>query len=86
VLRAHRPRIRRLDSDVFECRAVELSQNRGKFERHAQRVQTTAYVNNAAFHDDVAALEAELEKYVADLAAWQHQVWLCILFSSVLLF
>lgn len=59
---------------MFECRAVELSQNRGKFERHAQRVQTTAYTNNAAFHEEVAALEAALETYVTDLTNWQHQV------------
>jgi hypothetical protein len=38
VLRAHRPRVRRVESDVYEPRAVELTANRGMYERHAQRV------------------------------------------------
>jgi hypothetical protein len=72
VLRAHRPRIRRVESDVYEPRAVELTANRSKFERHAQRVAQAAYANNAAFHAEVAEVDNELEQYVAALGRAQN--------------
>jgi hypothetical protein len=71
VLRAHRPRIRRVESDIYEKRAVEIVANRGKYERHAQRVSGVTYANNASFHETKAAIETTLEAYVEDVKQCQ---------------
>lgn len=66
LLRVHRPRIRRVESEYFEKRAVELSQNKSKFDRFLARYMSLLSVNDQAFAGMFNETESFIERYTEE--------------------